>query len=321
DPDPRGLLSAREALAVELQCEPNDLLLTSSTSEAYSFLFKLLCDPGDEVLVPVPSYPLFEYLARFEGVTAKPYPLSFDGSWYLDLAQVRAAMSPRTRAVVVVSPNNPTGHFLKSAELELLAGLGLPLISDEVFASYPLNAPADAAASALQAEHALVFVLSGLSKLAGLPQMKLAWTTVSGPAELANEAMSRLEMLADAYLSPGVPVQAALPVLLRARGMTEQAISARLLCNLRTLERALEGCAADALPVEGGWYAVVRLPRVVSEEDWVIGLLRHTQVLVQPGYFFDFPDEAYVVVSLLTPPDAFEQGVARLAGYVDELCR
>jgi hypothetical protein len=321
-----GSFAARSAVCGEWRrrgfaVAPERVLLTASTSEAYALLFKLLCDPGDEVLVPVPSYPLFEYLARFEGVTAKPYPLSFDGGWYLDLAHVREAIGPRTRALVVVSPNNPTGHFLKSAELDQLAGLGLPLISDEVFASYPLNAPANAAASALQAEQALVFVLSGLSKLAGLPQMKLAWTTVGGPAELAEEALSRLEILADAYLSPGAPAQVALPVLLSTRGTTERAIAARLRRNLRALERALEGGAADVLPVEGGWYAVVRLPRIVSEEEWVIGLLRDAQVLVQPGYFFDFPDEAYLVVSLLTPPDAFEQGVARLSRYVDELCR
>lgn len=321
-----GSLSARSAVCAEWRrrgfaVEPERVLLTASTSEAYALLFKLLCDPGDEVLVPVPSYPLFECLARFEGVTAKPYPLAFDGGWHLDLAQVRAALSPRTRAVVMVSPNNPTGHFLKCAELELLAGLGLPLICDEVFASYPLNAPADAAASALQAEQALVFVLSGLSKLAGLPQLKLAWTTVGGPAELVSEALSRLEVLADAYLSPGAPVQAALPALLRQRGTTEQAIAARLLRNLRALERALVGCAADVLPVEGGWYAVVRVPRIVSEEDWVIGLLRHAKVVVQPGYFFDFADEAYLVLSLLTPPDVFDEGVTRLASYVEELSR
>jgi aspartate/methionine/tyrosine aminotransferase len=321
EPEAFGMASARQAVREEWGKLGRDvplsrIVLTASTSEAYSLLFKLLCDPGDEVLVPAPSYPLFEHLARFECVRPVQYPLAFDGAWYIDFERLRAVRSARTRALVVVSPNNPTGSYLRRVELERLAELGLPLISDEVFASYPLRRPASAASSALEASESLVFALSGLSKLAALPQMKAAWLTVGGPPAAADEALGRLELMADAYLSVGAPVQLALPELLAAREPTEAHILARLWRNLTVLERRAHGASFSVLPVEGGWYAVLRLPRTASEEDWALGLLREQRVLAQPGYFYDFADEPFLIVSLLTEEPIFDVGVERLALHV-----
>lgn len=321
EPAPLGIASAREAISHEwgalgVRVSPERILLSASTSEAYGLLFKLLCDPGDEVLVPAPSYPLFEHLARFECVRAVPYVLGFDGAWFIDFEHLRAAVTQRTRAVIVVSPNNPSGNYLRRAELARLAGLGLPLISDEVFASYELARPESAARSALETHETLVFALSGLSKLAALPQLKAAWLGVGGPMEAASEALGRLELIADAYLSVGTPVQLALPELLRARRLAESHILARVKKNLRVLERQAQGAPLSVLPVEGGWYAVLRLPRIEGEEAWVLGLLREQRVLAQPGYFYDFVDEPYLVVSLLSDETDFEEGVERLVTHV-----
>lgn len=326
EPEPRGLLSARQAISEEWQrasvnVPAERILLTASTSEAYGLLFKLLCDPGDEVLVPAPSYPLFEHLARFENVRPVPYGLGFDGGWFIDFERLRAARTARTRAIIVVSPNNPTGNYVRRAELAQLAALGLPLISDEVFASYALRGPEAAARSALETDGTLVFALSGLSKLAGLPQMKAAWLGIGGPESAVAEAVARLELIADAYLSIGAPVQLALPELLRARTLTEQHILARLRRNLAVLERSLKDAPLSVLPVEGGWYAVLRLPRTQSEEAWALGLLREQRVLAQPGYFYDFADEPFLVLSLLSDEAEFELGVERLASYVRRQCQ
>jgi aspartate/methionine/tyrosine aminotransferase len=320
-PDPLGLLSAREAISAEwarlgARVLPERILITASTSEAYGLLFKLLCDPGDEVLVPAPSYPLFEHLARFEGVRALPYALGFDGGWFIDFERLRAATTAKTRAIVLVSPNNPTGSYLRRAELARLSALGLPLICDEVFASYELRRPADAARSALESEDTLVFALSGLSKLAALPQMKAAWLGIGGPEHAVSEALGRLELMADAYLSVGTPVQLALPELLRARELAEGHILQRLKQNLAVLTRHADNSPLSVLPVEGGWYAVLRLPRTQSEEAWALGLLREQRVLAQPGYFYDFADEPFLVVSLLCEESDFEQGVERLVSHV-----
>jgi aspartate/methionine/tyrosine aminotransferase len=325
EPDPRGLGSARQAIAEEwrdlgVSISAERVLLTASTSEAYGFLFKLLCDPGDEVLVPAPSYPLFEHLAGFEGVRSVPYALGFDGAWFIDFERLSRARSERTRAIIVVSPNNPSGHYLRRAELERLAELGLPLISDEVFASYALRRPPDAARSALETDRTLVFALSGLSKLAALPQLKAAWIGVGGPEAAVGEALSRLELIADSYLSVGAPVQLALPELLRARASSEAHILDRLRANLGVLEHAVKDTPISVLPVEGGWYAVARLPRTQSEEAWALGLLREQRVLAQPGYFYDFADEPFLVLSLLSPEAVFSLGVARLVEHVRRHC-
>ncbi len=321
EPAPFGPLAAREAVSADwaesgVAIDADQVLLTASSSESYGFLFKLLCDPGDEVLIPVPSYPLFEHLARFEGVTPVSYRLGFDGAWFIDFESVRAALGPRTRAIVVVSPNNPSGHYLGAADYERLARLGLPIISDEVFASYPLAPPASALRSALAPGEALVFALSGLSKRCALPQMKVGWIGVGGPRAAVDAALSRLELIADTYLSVNTPALVALPQLLAARAPTESAIRERLRRNLDYLREAAVNAAFSALPVEGGWYAVLRLPRVLSEEEWVQTLLREDRVLVEPGYFYDFAAEPYCVVSLLTPPDTFRRGVDALRARV-----
>ena len=326
-PEPFGLLSARAAVAayVAPSVEPSRILLTASTSEAYAFLFKLLCDPGDAILVPQPSYPLFEHLATFEAVRVVPYPLRYDGEWHIDLPALRTAIDPTTRAIVVVTPNNPTGSFLKKDELAALAATGLPLLSDEVFARYPFGDDPRRAASILEARDAspLVFALGGLSKLAALPQMKLAWTQIAGAdGRLVAQTLERLELIADSFLSVGTPVQYALPALLAARSLAQDAIRARTATNLAWLKHRLAASPGPTtlLRCEGGWYATLRLPRTQSEEAWVLSFLERDLVYVHPAAFFDFPDEAYVVLSLLTPENAFAEGTSRLLSRVESSC-
>jgi alanine-synthesizing transaminase len=318
EPHPFGLSSAREAVAREMSAggvavDPSRVVLTASTSEAYAFLFKLLCDPGDEVLVPSPSYPLFAHLAQLESVKLAPYRLAYDGAWHIDLASVRAAITPRTRAVLSVAPNNPTGSYVKRDELDALAKLGLPIVSDEVFAGYPLREDPSRALSALQGHEApLVFALGGLSKLAALPQMKLAWIGVGGEKARVAAALDRLELIADAFLSVGSPVQHALPALLASRSAVETAIRVRTRRNLAFARDAARGSPVTVLDAEGGWYAVLRLPGTKPEEEWALGLLEEDGVYVHPGHFFDFEEEAYMVVSLLTVEATFEEGMRRI---------
>ena len=326
EPHSFGLWRAREAVAREVSAlagrpvDPDHVVLTASTSEAYAFLLKLLCDPGDEVLVPQPSYPLFEHLGAFEAVRLVPYPLAYDGAWHIDLDGLRRAIGPRARAVLVVNPNNPTGSFLKRQELAALAALGLPIVSDEVFASYVLTGDSARTRSVLEADGAsgaLLFSMGGLSKLAGLPQMKAAWTVVAGPEPLRREALARLELIADTFLSVGTPVQHALPTLLATRASAHDAIAQRTKRNLETLRAALTQAESPAtlLRVEGGWYATLRLPRTRTEETWVLDLLENDSVYVHPGAFFEFPEEAFIVLSLLTPEPTFAEGITRLINH------
>lgn len=320
EPLPFGLPSAREAVARELEVirpvDPARVLLTASSSEAYAFLFKLLCDPGDDVAIAAPSYPLFEHLAQLEGVAVRPYRLAYDGAWHVDLDSLKRAIGPKTRAIVVVHPNNPTGSFLSKAELAAMAETGLPIISDEVFVNYTLSEDPSRAQTAREAEDTLVFALGGLSKAAGLPQMKLGWTAVGGPKKRVDEALARLEIIADTFLSVGTPVQHALPTLLTAGHAVSEAIRARTRANLAVVDAAIDHRSPiTRLRVDGGWYATLRLPRTKSEEQWVLELLAEG-VLVHPGAFFDFESEAYVVVSLLTPEATLAEGAARLVAHV-----
>jgi aspartate/methionine/tyrosine aminotransferase len=321
EPAAFGIDRAREAVARDLSAhgpavDARRVVLTASTSEAYAFLFKLLCDPGDEVLVPRPSYPLFEHLARLESVRAVPYPLRYDGAWHVDLPALAGAVSARARAIVTVSPNNPTGSYVKADEYAAMALHGLPIVSDDVFARYALRA-GPRRPSVLDTPGApLVFSLGGLSKLAALPQMKLAWTAVGGDAGRVTDALARLEVIADSFLSVGAPVQHALPSLLASRAMAEGAIVRRTRENLAHVEAAARGTPASVLDVEGGWYATLRLPRTRDEESWVLDLLEKDGVHVHPGHFFDFEDEAYVVVSLLTPTATLREGVERIVARV-----
>jgi aspartate/methionine/tyrosine aminotransferase len=315
-PAPAGMDEARAAVAAYYARRGETvaidrILLTASTSEGYAYLFKLLTDPGDHVLVPRPSYPLFEFLATMENVDVRQYPLRYHGEWSIDFDALRELIGPRTRAIVLVNPNNPTGSCVSPAEAEQLAGLGLPLISDEVFADYGFEGRFE---TLLDARAPLVFSMSGLSKAAGLPQMKLGWIVVGG--ERRREAMERLEWIADTYLSVATPVQCAAARLLEAGESVQGQIRERTAANLACAREALRGSSADVLDVQGGWYIVLKVPQVRTEEEWVLELLEKQDVLVQPGFFYDFEQEAYLVVSLLTPPGVFREGVGRLRGLL-----
>ncbi|RPJ40840.1 MAG: pyridoxal phosphate-dependent aminotransferase, partial [Candidatus Latescibacterota bacterium] len=323
EPDPRGLLSAREVLGRRLGgIDPSRIVLSASTSEAYSWLFKLLADEGDEVLVAAPSYPLFDFLAKLESVRLRRYPLHYDGSWRVDMDALARAAGARTRAIVVVHPNNPTGSFLDDEEIEALRALAaerfLAIVSDEVFADYRFD-DASRPLTLAGESGALTFSLGGLSKAAGLPQMKLAWIVASGPAALRDEALARLEIIGDTFLSVGTPVQAGLEGLLSAGDAVRVEILARLRANRAALfEAAGRGAAWECLHADGGWYAVLRVPRVRSDEEWALDLLGKDGVLVHPGALFDFAGEGYLVVSLLPEPVSFREGIARLRGRIAE---
>jgi aspartate/methionine/tyrosine aminotransferase len=307
-PDPRGLPSAREALADELSCDAGELLLTASTSEAYSFLFKLLCDPGDEVVTATPSYPLIEHLAALELIELRHFPLEFHRRWELDRERIAEAIGGRTRAIVVVNPNNPTGSYVTPHEQEELASFGLPIISDEVFHPFAFAA----APPSIVRGDVLTFTLGGLSKSAGLPHFKLGWIRVSGPPAARRDALAALELIADNFLSVSTPVQAALPELLPIGRTIREGIMARTRASLAALGQALaKKPHAQLLPVEGGWSAVVRVPHLGTDEDFALQALERG-VVVQPGYFFDFDREGYFVVSLLTEPEVMREGIARI---------
>lgn len=311
EPDPFGLPAARELIATEYEAgSVENVVMTASTSEAYSWLFKLFCNPGDEVLVPRPSYPLFDYLAALESTAVRHYGLFYDhGAWCIDFHTVERALNERTKAIVVVNPNNPTGHFIGDQELRnlrlLCAERGVAIVSDEVFRDYALSPRDESAPTLGNSDGALTFTLHGLSKAVGLPQMKLAWMLISGSAGLVSEARERLEIIADTYLSVGTPVQCALPSLLALRKTVHEQIVQRLRKNLDYLRSS----GLRVLDVEAGWYATV----VTSHEDeFAERLLRECDVLVQPGYFYDFEGAGNLVLSLLTKPDIFREGVIRL---------
>lgn len=328
-PDPRGLFSAREAVAGYyrqrgIAADPDRLQLTASTSEAYGYLFKLLCDPGDAVLVPEPSYPLFDHLTDLEGIRRVPYRLLPQGHWGIDASSVEAGLREGARAILIVNPNNPTGTFLKRGEHEDLSRLArdfdAAVISDEVFLDYAFEEDADRVPVAAATDgDALTFSLGGLSKSCGLPQMKLAWLLTAGPGQVVKDALARLDLIADTYLSVGTPVEVALPALLRAGLKAASKIQERLRGNLASLDASLSALPSEAgiarLPVEGGWYATLRLPSTRSEEEMVLELLGGHDVLVQPGWFFNFPFEAFLVVSLLPGPEVFREGTERLLQF------
>jgi len=319
--DARGAISRYYAVSGR-QIEPDRILLTASTSEAYAYLFKLLADPGDEVLVPRPSYPLFEFLAVMESLRAASYPLVYHGAWSIDCDALAAAVTDRARAIVVVNPNNPTGSFLKRGEVEFLTALcrerRLALICDEVFADYALTDDACRVRTLAGGADVLAFAMSGLSKIAGLPQMKLGWIVVSGPASEREEAQEKLELIADTYLSVSTPVQHAAPRMLELGKSVQRQIAERVRGNLDWLRAAVgPQSAASVLAVEGGWCATLQVPRVRREEDWALELLAEDDVLVQPGFFYDFETEAFLVVSLLTQPTTFQEGCRRMLAHVE----
>ena len=323
EPAAAGIPTARAAVseyysnALGRDVSPERILLTSSTSEAYAFVFKLLADPGDEVLVPSPSYPLFDFLAALDAVRVIQYPLVYHGSWTIDFDALTRSITSSTRAIVLVNPNNPTGSFLKHSELGPLLVLcrkhNLALISDEVFADYAFDGQAPLVRSLTGIDEVLTFCLSGLSKVAGLPQVKLGWIVTGGPSRDRQQAFERLELVADTYLSVSAPVQWAAPALLGLRGEVQRQILARVLANRSFLDGQIGPSSPwNLLSTEGGWYAVLEAPRIQSEEEWVLNLLIEDSVLVQPGFFFDFEREAFLVISLLTSEHVFREGVRRI---------
>ena len=341
DPQPRGLLAAREAVCRYyadhgVALDPDQIVLTTSTSEAYSFLFRLLLDPGGEVLVPQPGYPLFDFLATLDDVHIKAAPLVYDEGWQIDFEGLRRAITPQTRAIVVVHPNNPTGHFTKAWEAEELARIcrahGLSLIVDEVFLDYGMSVGLETHAAAGQETGATknpgsfaaglegvpVFVVSGLSKIAGLPQMKAAWIVATGPEKTQaaqQPALDRLEVIADTFLSMNAPVQWALPVWLGGRAEIQGQIRRRVTANLAELDRQLATAPTlERLAVEGGWYAVLRVPALGPDEQTVLALLERG-VWVHPGYFFGLPESGWLVVSLLGEEAEFSSGMVTVTNY------
>ena len=373
DPQSKGLLEAREAVAgyyrdrsgrgerdvasnVSTDVDAEQIVLTTSTSEGYSFVFRLLCNAGDELLVPKPSYPLFEFLADLQDVKLVPYPLIYDHGWQMDFPSLEKAVTERTRGVVVVHPNNPTGSYVKAREVGMLNSFcrehGLAVIADEVFLDYglaqslsdtalpaksrSLHAPMDRNSpihrlgrddklegvrvheSFAGNQEVLTFTLSGLSKVAALPQMKVAWVVTSGPRELAAEAMGRLEVIADTYLSMNAPMQWAVPALLEQRNDIQRQLLERVKTNLAELDRQLAAQkACQRLSVEGGWYAVLRVPVTQSDEELVIELVREQAVVVHPGHFYDFPSDGYLVLSLITPAGEFAEGISAVLGKLN----
>jgi alanine-synthesizing transaminase len=330
DPQAKGMANARQSVAAyyseqheQVLVDPEALILTTSTSEGYSYVFRLLCNPEDEVLVPKPSYPLFEFLADLQDVTLKPYMLLYDHGWHIDFPSLSAAVTSRTRAVVVVHPNNPTGSYTSDSEREQLNAFcrdhNLALIVDEVFLDYPLDG--SPRPSFVSNREVLTFTLSGLSKISGLPQMKLAWVAASGPDESVTAAMDRLEVIADTYLSMNAPIQLAAATLLEQRKKVQPQILDRVRTNLTELDGQLAPQkSSQRLQVEGGWYAVLRVPATQSDEDLAIDLLRHASVLVHPSHFYDFASDGYLIVSLLTPPADFREGTKRMLELLKTIC-
>jgi alanine-synthesizing transaminase len=320
EPEPKGLLAAREVIVGYYadrgdHVAASDMLLTTSTSEAYSFVFRILCNPGDEVLIPTPSYPLFDLLADIQDVRLVRYPLIYDHGWQIDFHALEAALTPRTRAIIVVHPNNPTGHFVKPDERSglnrICAGRQLAIIADEVFLDFAFSSKRHL--SWVANSEVLTFTMSGLSKMCGLPQMKAAWLAASGPKDLKTRALERLEVIADTYLSMNAPIQHAIPEFLQQRHEFQRQLMSRVRGNLAELDRQLATQkACSRLEIEGGWYAVLRLPATRTDEEVALDLLEKEGVYVHPGHFYDFPADGYLIVSLIGSEQEFGEGIRRL---------
>ena len=321
DADPIGMRSAREAISrlfeerYRAEVSPDHVLLTASTSEAYSHLLRLFCEPGDAILVPSPSYPLFDLLARLHDAELLSYPLVYHDGWQIDPASLAAAVTPRTRAIVAIHPNNPTGHYCSAADFDVLFRTAreydLPLIVDEVFLDYTVHSVEQPSVASFSPP-VLTFAMGGLSKLLAMPGMKLAWTAVCGPDDAVQAAMQRLEVIADTFLSVATPPQVALPAWLGVRGDIQQPILERVLQNLATLDRLLAGSVMSRLRVDGGWSVVLRVPAVEDDEDLAVRLLRERLLAVHPGSLYGFPGRGWLVISLLPSPEVFADGVAAL---------
>ena len=320
EPEPKGLLAAREVIVGYYadrgdHVAASDMLLTTSTSEAYAFVFRILCNPGDEVLIPTPSYPLFDLLADIQDVRLVRYPLIYDHGWQIAFHALEAALTPRTRAIIVVHPNNPTGHFVKPDERsglnQICAGRQLAIIADEVFLDFALSSKRHL--SWVANSEVLTFTMSGLSKMCGLPQMKAAWLAASGPKDLKTRALERLEVIADTYLSMNAPIQHAIPEFLQQRHEFQRQLMSRVRGNLAELDRQLATQkACSRLEIEGSWYAVLRVPATRTDEEVALDLLEKEGVYVHPGHFYDFPADGYLIVSLIGSEQEFGEGIRRL---------
>lgn len=320
EPDAKGMASARRSVAEYYRerhgdVPPQDIIMTTSTSEAYFFVFRTICNPGDEILVPEPSYPLFTFLADIQDVKIARYPLVYDQGWHIDFHALEKAVTSHTRGLIVVHPNNPTGQFCKLPEVERLnqisSARGLAIIADEVFLDFSIdeNLPL----SFVTNRGVLTFTMSGLSKISGLPQMKTAWLVTSGPEELKSQALERIEVIADTFLSMNTPVQTAIPIFLNQRQKFQAQVKERMLRNLTEFDRQLAAQTfCKRLAMEGGWYAVLRVPALRSDEDLAIELLTAKGVYVHPGHFYDFPTEGYLIVSLIVPEREFAEGIRRV---------
>lgn len=327
NPDPKGLATARDAVIGYyknhlIDVDRERIYLTASTSEAYTILFKLLMEPGDSVLVPTPSYPLFEHLAQVECVKHIGYPLYFDGMWYIDFPMLEKLCQKNTRAIVIVNPNNPTGSFLKQSELSDLIRFckehNLALISDEVFCDYAHENVDDKVRTVAEISDVLTFTLNGLSKYAGLPQLKLGWIVINGSGEVFQEASSRLEFITDLFLSVSSPVQHALGKLLEIAPKIKNQIHNRVIENLNWLkEQISRESVCNLLTSEGGWYAILKVPKIIPEEELILELLIKDNLIVHPGYFFDFQMEGHLIVSLITKKDIFQLGIKRLLSRIE----
>lgn len=330
-PEPKGLKSAREAVSryykdKNIDVNIENIFLTSGTSEAYSFIFKLLTDPGDEILIPGPGYPLFSFIAEMESVNIKNYELKYtnDGFWSVDFDSLKSGISVNTRAIMLVNPNNPTGNFIKAGEVNELFRIckekNVAVICDEVFLDYSVEAEKKNIFSLAGINYVLTFTLSGLSKICGLPQMKLSWIVISGPQKGCKEAIEKMEIITDTYLSVGTPVQLAAGNLLVNRDFIQLQIKERILNNYKFLKTEINGNEfADLMKTEGGWYAVIKVKSVINEEKAAFELLEKKDIYIHPGYFFDFRDEGFIVVSLLTPSDIFRTGIKRILEYIGNI--
>jgi alanine-synthesizing transaminase len=325
-PEPRGLHLARTAIAayyaaLGIVVEPEHMLLTASTSEAYSFLFKLLCNAGDEILVPQPSYPLLEYLCQLNDVALRPYRLAYDGEWHIDFESLRSACTSRTRALVLVHPNNPTGSYLKQNEFDRVCALAdehhCAVIADEVFQPYSFFPDVHRAAVSGTRSSGLLYSLNGISKLLGLPQLKLSWIIISGNPEQITEALDRLDIIADTFLSVNTPVQTAIPKLLCSVSDIENQIRRRIQTNYALLQKTFAGSNSSLFRSEGGWYAILRLPQNHSDDQWAEGILLQHNIIVQPGHYYGMEQNSCIVLSLLSPSDIFDQASSRIRLFVE----
>jgi len=327
-PEPRGLLIARKAIAnyyatLGVIVKPEYIVLTASTSEAYSFLFKLLCNADDAIIVPQPSYPLFEYLCQLNDVALRHYCLAYDGEWHIDFESLQSTFTDRTRAIVLVHPNNPTGSYLKQNEFELVCAFAAKhhcvVIADEVFGPYDFSSDSNRASVLTSNTSILSFSLNGISKLLGFPQFKLSWIVVRGNSQQTDEAMSRLDIIADTFLSVNTPAQVALPKLFDHSQFIREQIRMRVQSNFHLLQRIFKDSKVSVFHVEGGWYAILQLPQFHNDEEWAVELLHQQNILVYPGHFFEIKQKSCIVLSLLPTSELFTNTLSQIQLFIEHL--